>query len=86
MQYGFARFKYVMFEQFVTNCASSEQRRVATSWILKISITLIYIWRTYVVIIVHLVLAWCCRITLFKIELAIISIRHVYKKIIACWK
>ena len=35
---AFARFKNVMFERSVVKCASAEQRRVATSWILNISI------------------------------------------------
>ena len=57
---AFARFKNVMFERSVTKCASSEQRRrrVVTSWILNISITHIYIGRSYVVILVNLELAW----------------------------
>ena len=57
----FARFKNVMFERSVTKCASSEQRRVVTSWMLNISITHIYIGRSYVVILLNLGLAWFCH-------------------------
>ena len=35
---AFARFINVMFERSVAKSASSEQRRVATSWMLNISI------------------------------------------------